>query len=80
MERIDIYHIVNMRHLLFIKRVAQITDNLVMSNLFKRYSSSGELMDLQLHYGINLDWSIGKIKALSYVSFKTLCANASLNS
>src|SRR5271163_2915393 len=80
MGRLDIHHIVNMRRLHFIKRVSLCQNNSVMCDLFKHYLNCHELFELQSLYGSSLFWSAEKIKAMTYVSFNSLCADRLSNS
>jgi hypothetical protein len=70
--RLDLLHIINMRRLLFIKHLAESTNSVVreLSYMFKH---STEYYALQSEHGIQMSWSDAKIKAMSYISFKSIC-------
>lgn len=71
MGRLDVHHLINMRRLLFIKRVSE-CQNSVMRDLFCRYSRGRELFEAQTLYNNKISWSSAKIKALTYVSFQSI--------
>jgi len=72
--RLDLVHIVNLRRLMFIKRL-MMSYNRVMSKLMYYYLHGPELQNLLNCSGAQLCWSMAKIKALTFVAFKE-CVSA----
>ena len=69
--RLDVKHIVNLRRLLFIKRLIM-SHNSAMSGLMYIYSNSPEIVELQRQYKIDVFWSRWKIKTSIYNDFSML--------
>ena len=72
MGRLDLLHIINLRQLLFIKRLSSCNNNFIMVGLVAYYLNGRQSVDLQNKYGMQITWSDGKIKALMYLSFKNM--------
>lgn len=69
--RLDLIHIVNMRRLMFIKRLSK-CNNSVISVIMKRYMQSPELVDIENQHNIKVNWSPAKIKAVTFAHFRGL--------
>ena len=70
--RLDLLHIINLRRLLFLKHLSH-SNNKVVRDLATYLKDGTEFHAAQAEYDIQLSWSDPKIKAMSYVSFKTIC-------
>jgi hypothetical protein len=70
--RLDLLHIINMRRLLFLKHLSQ-SNNKVVRDLATFLKDGTEFHTTQAEYNVQLSWSAAKIKAMSYVSFKSIC-------
>jgi hypothetical protein len=71
--RLDIHHLVNLRRIMFIKRVS-LSSNSVMRGLYNQLSTSSELYSMEALYNNKVCWSAAKIKAMTYKSFKSVCS------
>jgi len=70
--RLDLSRMVNLRRLLFIKRLT-VSDNVSMFMLmYNHYMKGPELKNIQDCYNIQLHWSPGKIRNAAFVSFKNM--------
>ena len=74
MERLDLLHTINLRQLLFLKKISFI-DNSVMSNIMRYYVHGRELKITQDLFGTSISDSIESIKQRLYESFKQLCSS-----
>ena len=74
MERLDLLHMINLRQLLFLKKISFI-DNSVMSNIMRYYVHGRELKITQDLFGTSISDSIENIKQRLYESFKQLCSS-----
>ena len=61
-----------MRRLLFLKHLSQ-SNNKVVRDLATFLKDGTEFHTTQAEYNVQLSWSAAKIKAMSYVSFKSIC-------
>ena len=73
--RLDLLHIINLRQLLFLKHLSH-SNNKVVRDLATLLKHGTEFHAAQAEYDIQLLWSDSKIKAMSYVSFKSICGVA----
>ena len=71
LQRLDVFHIVNMRRVMFIKRI-MLSENSVMAYLVNLCINGPESVELQKMYNTDINWSCGKIKALTFAAFATL--------
>lgn len=69
--RLDLFHMVNMRQVMFIKRLSN-SDNYSMCNLFKYYFYQRQFKSLEDVYHTRTVWSAAKIKAIVNQSFRDL--------
>ena len=65
---LDVHHIVNLRRLLFVKRLFY-SNNKVMADLMYYYAQSPELQNVQNKFNIQLLYSTSRIKSLGHDSF-----------
>lgn len=74
MGRLDVHHLLNMRRLLFLKRLT-LCNNKVMKGCFYRFRCDNcELTEVQREYHIDIDWTAAKIKAMMFVEFRQIFA------
>jgi len=71
--RLDIHHLINMRRLLFYKRLFSfLHTNLLLSVFSNYFCTCSEVAAVQQKYGINIQFSYTKIKSLNFNSLQ-LC-------
>jgi hypothetical protein len=69
--RLDVLHLENLRRLTFVKGNQMLDDsNLTVKKIISVYSCCGEFSSVKTKYKSEMYWSISKIKAMMYVSFK----------
>jgi hypothetical protein len=72
--RLDVLHLINLREILFIKRMLS-NDNMTVHSIMNHYVHYHEFYALQSVYNINVCCTVGKINALMHASFKSLFAS-----
>ena len=73
--RIDVVHMANLRQLNFIKRmILNTSDNSVVTSLMNFFTHSPEFHVTFSKYGSNVLWSVAKMKAVMFVSFRNCFA------
>ena len=75
LERLDIWHMVNLRQLLFLKQLSG-SSNSTLMKLMSQYCQGPEIKVVQDRYKIDISWSVGKMKARAFMSFKTYALRA----
>jgi len=75
--RLDALHIIGVRRITFIKRLLS-CNNSVMSCLCNAYVNGPEFINLQKRCNVSVTYSCAKIKALTYIAFKEICARKDL--
>jgi hypothetical protein len=69
--RLDILHLENLRRLAFIKtNLLELKTNPIMKQIVSDYSKSGEFTSVLTKHRTEIDWSLAKIKAMMFVSYK----------
>ena len=71
LQRIDLLHIINMRQLLFAKRILS-CNTFILNELCRYFSEYSQLKTLQDVYCVDILWSAAKIKAVIFESFKNI--------
>jgi hypothetical protein len=69
--RLNVMHLVYLRRLTFIKQLVT-CNNSVMHHIMLYYIHGPELRDLQDSYNIDISWSVAKMKAMAFLSFKSV--------
>jgi len=70
LHRLDLKHIVNLRHLTFIKSmIVNNSNNVVVLNTMKFYIHGAECQSSFVKFSSNLSWSCNKIKAMMFISY-----------
>ena len=70
--RLDFLHLINMRRILLLKSM-HFCNNSVILELLKNSCCISEILKVQNVYKIQMVWSVAKIKALTHISFNTIC-------
>jgi len=70
--RLDFGHLINMRHILMLKNMHS-CNNSVILNLLKHSRCASEILKVEKIYNIHIAWSVAKIKAMIYNSFRSIC-------
>jgi exonuclease III len=74
--RLDLIHLTNLRQLNFIKRmIHNAGDNTVVTSLINYFTHSPEYHATCNKFDSNVVWSVAKIKAMMFVSFRNCCIN-----
>ena len=72
LNRLDVYHIVNLRRLSFIKRMSlNVANNNVIYNVMYYYVGRAECTSVTNCFNSQFHWSLCKIKAMMFVSYRT---------
>src|SRR5580692_5997500 len=70
--RLNVRHMVNLRRLLFYKRIES-CGNVVMLNLHRQLLCSPELVVARTKFNVCIHWSVYKISNSIYASFRNKC-------
>ena len=66
---LDVLDIVNMRRLIFLKRVL-LSNHSIMSHLCNMYLNDPEFVALRKASNLDINWSVSKIKAITFFEFQ----------
>jgi hypothetical protein len=72
MGRLDVHHLVNMRRLLFVKRLTLCTNKVMKGCLFRLRCYKSEGSEVQKSFNLDINWTAAKIKAMTYAAFRKM--------